>query len=72
MAPKRRGLSAPIGPSLRFHSDTTIALTGALSPATLDGEPVPFHQAVKVTAGQLLVIGKVTTGCEPILRCVVC
>ena len=56
-----------IGPSLRFHSDTTIALTGALSPATLDGEPVPFHQAVKVTAGQLLVLGKVTTGCRTYL-----
>ncbi len=53
-----------LGPSLRFHTDTVIALTGAPSPATLDGEPVAYHCAVAVKAGQLLVLGKVAQGCR--------
>lgn len=53
-----------LGPSLRFHTDTVIALTGAPSPATLDGEPVAYHSAIAVKAGQLLVLGKVAQGCR--------
>lgn len=53
-----------LGPSLRFHTDTVIALTGAPSLATLDGEPVAYHSTVAVKAGQLLVLGKVAQGCR--------
>ena len=42
------------GPTLRFHSDTLIALTGADCPASLDGEPVTYWQPITVKAGQLL------------------
>lgn len=47
------------GPTLRFNQATTIALTGAEMEAQLDGEAVPFWQAIEVQAGQTLRIGKV-------------
>ncbi len=59
------GLEATlVGPSLRFHSDTVMAITGAGCDATLDGEPVALWQPVAVKAGQTLVTGKVTSGCR--------
>ena len=53
-----------LGPSLRFHCDAVIALTGAPTPATLDGESVPFWKPVTVKAGQTLKVGKVASGCR--------
>ncbi len=59
------GLEATlVGPTLRFHSDTVIALTGAGCDATLDGEPVALWQPLAVKAGQTLTTGKVTSGCR--------
>jgi urea carboxylase len=46
------------GPTLRFNSDTFIALTGADLGATLDGEPVPRNTALAVKAGATLKLGK--------------
>lgn len=48
------------GPTLRFNCDSLIALTGALTEATLDGEPVAFWRALAVRAGQVLRIGMVS------------
>ncbi|MEA4837038.1 MAG: urea carboxylase [Rhodospirillaceae bacterium] len=45
------------GPTLRFNTCATIALTGADMGAVLDGMPVPPWQAVAVAAGQTLAIG---------------
>lgn len=59
--------STLIGPSLTFHSDTVFALTGGLSPATLDGESIEFWKPVKAKAGSKLVVGKLTTGCRSYL-----
>lgn len=42
------------GPTLRFHTDTVICLTGAAMKATLDGHPIPYWQAVPVNAGSTL------------------
>jgi urea carboxylase len=42
------------GPTLRFNSETIIALTGAQMKATLDGEPVPFWRSIVVKAGSVL------------------
>jgi len=42
------------GPTLRFSSDTTIAVTGADFGATLDGKPVALWTAVPVAAGSVL------------------
>jgi len=43
-----------VGPSLRFHGEAVIALTGADMGATLDGAPVPRWRAVTVRAGGVL------------------
>lgn len=53
-----------IGPKLKFHQDAVIALTGAHSPAKLDGELIPFWQPVAIKAGQILEVGKAEQGCR--------
>jgi urea carboxylase len=45
------------GPTIRFHADTVICLTGGDLPAALDGAPVGRWQAFPVRAGQVLRIG---------------
>lgn len=55
------------GPTLRFHSAATIALTGADCPATLDGEAVAYWQPVIVKAGQTLKLGRAASGCRTYL-----
>lgn len=52
------------GPTLKFHSDTIVALTGASAEATLDGAPVSFWEPVAVRSGQVLAIGRATSGCR--------
>lgn len=47
------------GPTLKFNAATVVALGGAELTATLDGEPVPYWQAIPVEAGQVLRIGGV-------------
>lgn len=56
-----------VGPSILFHCNTVISLTGGLSNATLDGTPVEFWKPVEVKAGQKLVIGKLSSGCRSYL-----
>ncbi|WP_112310675.1 urea carboxylase [Pseudogemmobacter bohemicus] len=56
-----------VGPSVKFHSDTTIALTGAGCGARLDGVEIALWSPVTVRAGQLLEIGKAETGCRSYL-----
>ncbi len=57
--PDSAGLEITLnGPTLRFNSATTIALTGAPMQAILDGVDVAFWQAIPVQAGQILKIGK--------------
>ncbi|HVJ51796.1 MAG TPA: urea carboxylase [Aliidongia sp.] len=56
-----------MGPSLRFHCDALIALAGAPTPATLDGEPVAFWGPIPIKAGQVLRMGKVESGCRSYL-----
>ncbi|MGW7242233.1 5-oxoprolinase/urea amidolyase family protein [Streptomyces sp. NPDC054804] len=45
------------GPSLRFTHATTVCVTGAPAPVTLDGAPVGQWEPVTVPAGGLLEIG---------------
>ncbi len=47
------------GPTLRFNSDTTIALCGAQIDAFLDGEAIGMNEAVVVKAGSTLKLKKV-------------
>ncbi|MDG9928584.1 MULTISPECIES: urea carboxylase [unclassified Pseudomonas] len=55
------------GPTLRFHCDALIALTGADCPATLGGEPVAYWQPVAIRAGQVLKLGRALSGCRTYL-----
>ncbi|OYV36313.1 MAG: urea carboxylase [Rhodospirillales bacterium 20-64-7] len=48
------------GPTLRFNTATTIALTGAAMAAALDGTTVPLFVPVPVQAGQILTLGSIT------------
>ncbi|CAI0743333.1 Acetyl-/propionyl-coenzyme A carboxylase alpha chain [Serratia entomophila] len=55
------------GPTLRFHCDAVIALTGADCPADVDGEPAAYWQPIAVRAGQVLTLGRATRGCRTYL-----
>ncbi|MEJ7604788.1 MAG: hypothetical protein WKF37_00595 [Bryobacteraceae bacterium] len=56
------------GPTLRFETDTTIALTGADMGAQLDGRPVPLWLPVPVIAGSTLRLSSAkTAGCRTYL-----
>jgi urea carboxylase len=48
------------GPTLRFTAMATICLTGARFDAALDGVPIEPYAPVRVAAGQVLKIGRVT------------
>jgi 5-oxoprolinase (ATP-hydrolysing) subunit C len=51
-----------VGPTVRFHRDGTIALTGADMAAKLDDTPVPMWETLNVRAGQVLTCGAARTG----------
>ena len=55
------------GPTLQFHCDALIALTGADCQPQLDGEPVAYWQPVAVKAGQILTLGRTLAGCRTYL-----
>ncbi|MEN5066350.1 urea carboxylase [Achromobacter aegrifaciens] len=64
-APDAAGIEATlVGPTLRFHGDAVVALTGAACAATLDGEPVPMWTPVAVRSGQVLATGRALSGCR--------
>ena len=53
--PSAAGLELTLsGPTLKFNLDATIALTGAVMEADLDGNPVAFWQSLHVRAGSRL------------------
>ncbi|KAJ5126591.1 Urea carboxylase [Penicillium atrosanguineum] len=57
------GLECSIqGPTLLFHSSTTVALVGANAPISVDGEEKEPGRAISVQAGQKLSIGTATNG----------
>lgn len=56
------------GPTLRFNSDSVIALTGAVMNAELDGVAVEFWKPIEVRAGQTLKLPRTTArGCRAYL-----
>jgi urea carboxylase len=62
------GLEATlIGPTLKFHGDAIIALTGGQCHALLDDQPVPMWQPIKAHDGQILKIGRAVSGCRTYL-----
>lgn len=66
--PQAAGIETTVlGPTLRFHCDTVVALTGAPTKADLDGIAVDFWKPIDVRAGQILRVGKATSGCRSYL-----
>lgn len=51
-----------VGPTIRFHRDCAIALTGAETLAKLDDAVIPLWQTVAVRAGQVLACAAAKTG----------
>jgi urea carboxylase len=57
-APDAAGIEFTLsGPTVRFHADMTICLTGGDLPATLDGVAAPYWTPFAVRGGQVLKIG---------------
>lgn len=52
------------GPTLRFHCNSQIAITGGEMACTLDGEVQQMWQTITVNKGQTLVCGNITSGCR--------
>jgi urea carboxylase len=50
------------GPALRFTAATTVCVTGAAVPVTVDGVPAPMWEPIGVPAGAVLDIGGATDG----------
>lgn len=50
------------GPTLRFSTNTFIAITGGDFTPTIDGEPVPMYTALMVKRGSILHFGAARTG----------
>jgi urea carboxylase len=56
------------GPTLQFHTQATICLTGAPMRARIAGQAVPFWEPVQVHAGQTLALGAIDgAGCRTYL-----
>lgn len=51
------------GPTLRFSTNTFIAITGADFSATIDGNPAPRYTAIMVHRGSILRFGAPKAGC---------
>jgi biotin-dependent carboxylase-like uncharacterized protein len=51
-----------LGPELRFHGNTLVAVTGAEMPPKVDGQPQPANEAFLVKAGQVLSFGYIKRG----------
>ncbi|HEY4307036.1 MAG TPA: biotin-dependent carboxyltransferase family protein [Gemmatimonadaceae bacterium] len=53
-----------IGPTIHFHEETLIGLTGGDLTASLDGHPLRSWRAMLVPADSVLRFGQPTTGCR--------
>lgn len=61
--PDRAALEVLLGELVvRAHGSTTVALTGAPAPATVDGRPVPYAAPFLLRDGQVLGLGRPVTG----------
>lgn len=66
--PGDAGLEATLlGPVLRFHTRTVVAVTGGRARVTLDGEPIPMWASVEVPDGSVLDMGTIVAGARTYL-----
>jgi biotin-dependent carboxylase-like uncharacterized protein len=56
-----------LGPTLKFHADAVIALTGAEMPARVDGMEIPYYESVALKAGSTLALGAARVGARTYL-----
>lgn len=56
-----------LGPTLRFHADCVIAVTGAPLALKLDGGDMPMWAPVPIRAGATLTLGAMRSGCRSYL-----
>ncbi|CCK68060.1 bifunctional urea carboxylase/allophanate hydrolase KNAG_0A03800 [Huiozyma naganishii CBS 8797] len=52
------------GPTIKFHRDSVIAITGGLAPCTINEQPISQFKSVSIKKGDQLSIGKLSTGCR--------
>ncbi|CAH0054156.1 unnamed protein product [Clonostachys solani] len=50
------------GPTLKFHQETIVAVTGGVVTVTLDGSIVALSKAIKIQPGQVLRLGAIEHG----------
>lgn len=55
------------GPTLLFHHDVIVAVTGGEVPVEVDGTPAKQWEPIHVRSGQKLAIGKMKSGCRAYL-----
>jgi len=55
------------GPTLRFHQDAVIAVTGAIIDARANGQPLPLWTSCLLPAGTVLRLGGMRHGCRSYL-----
>ena len=53
-----------LGPTLKFHCDSQIAITGGEMEVSLDGQPVAMWSSINIRKGQVLKCGRISTGCR--------
>lgn len=53
-----------IGPQIRFHQNTKVAITGAISSCSIDNMEVAMNTALEIRTGQVLKIGNCSQGCR--------
>lgn len=56
-----------IGPTLKFHSSTTICITGASMNALLDEKLIDLWKPINIQSGQILKLGRPLSGCRTYL-----
>ena len=54
-----------VGPTLEFHDDRVVAVTGGDASVTLNDEPAPTWESFAVSAGDVLAFGMITSGARP-------
>ncbi len=54
-----------VGPTIEFHDDRLVAVTGGDATLTLNGESAPTWESFAVSEGDVLAFGMITSGARP-------
>ncbi|GMM35850.1 bifunctional urea carboxylase/allophanate hydrolase [Saccharomycopsis crataegensis] len=56
-----------VGPTIKFHHESVISITGGRVNAKIDGVSVNSHEPITVAKGAVLEVGKLASGCRAYL-----